>query len=226
MVTPVVVAFFGMGPHYDPLCHTDDTGLHITAVPHRRSDAHRRGVSAGISTWRRISDDTMPPRVKAGANYHNSRLAYQEAVRHGYDTALILNRLGTVAEGPAACLVLVRDGRLISPPATSGALEGITLATVAELARDELGITLERREIDRTELYVADEAFFCGTLAEIQPIVAVDQLPIGDGGPGSLTRRIQELYDHAVRDEPERRGWATPVYAPSTAATTPERVEA
>jgi branched-chain amino acid aminotransferase len=206
----VVVAYFGMGPNFDPLCHTDDTGLHITAVPFPRSEAYRRGVSACISTWRRISDDTMPPRVKAGANYHNSRLAYQEAALNGYDTALIMSQRGTVAEAPGSCVVMVRDGQLITPPGTSGVLEGITLATVAELAEGELGIALERREIDRTELYVADEAFLCGTLAEIQPLVAIDRIPIGDGAPGLLTRTLQELYEHAVGAEPAYRHWATP----------------
>jgi len=222
----VVVAYFGMGANFDPMGHTDDTGLHVTALPFRRPDAYGRGVSACVSTWRRISDDTMPPRVKAGANYHNSRLAYQEAARNGYEGAVILNRHGTVAEGPGACVVLVRDERLISPPATSGALEGITLATVAEIARDELGIALERREVDRTELYAADEAFFCGTLAELQPIVSVDRVPIGDGVPGALTRRLQELYEHAARTEPERRGLATPVYGAAAGAVRPEAVGA
>lgn len=211
----VVVAYFGMGPHFDPLCHIEDVGMHVTAVPFPRSEAYTRGVSACISTWRRISDDTMPPRIKAGANYHNSRLAYQEAARNGYDTALIMSGRGTVAEAPGSCVVMVRDGRVSTPPGTSGVLEGITLATVAELARDELGIEVEHREIDRTELYVADEAFLCGTLAEIQPLVAIDGIPIGDGSPGTLTRSLQELYERAVRGDPAYRRWATPVHGPA-----------
>lgn len=208
----VMVAYFDVGSAWDPLVHTDDTGLHITAVPFPRSDAYRRGVSACISSWRRISDDTMPPRVKAGANYHNSRLAQHEATRNGYDTTIILNQRGTVAEGPGSCVVMVRDGRLVTPPGTSGVLEGITVDVVAELAEEELGIVLERREIDRTELYVADEAFLCGTLAEIRPIVSVDRVEIGDGAPGELTRRLQGLYERAIRAEPAYRRWHTPVY--------------
>jgi len=208
-----VVAYFGMGANFDPLNHTDDTGVHITAVPLPRSPGYARGVAAGISSWRRISDDTMPPRIKTGANYHNSRLAQHEAVRNGYDTTLILNHRGTVAEAPGACVVMVRDGQLVTPPATSGVLEGITLATVAEIARDELGIGLERREIDRTELYVADELFLCGTLAEVLPITSIDRMPVGAGVPGPLTRRLQALYDPVVRGRSGRLGWTTPVHA-------------
>jgi branched-chain amino acid aminotransferase len=108
---------------------------------------------------------------------------------------------------------MVRDGALITPPGTSGVLEGITLATVAELAREHLGIALERREIDRTELYVADELFLCGTLAEIQPVVSIDHLAVSDGEPGPLTRTLQQLYEAAVRAEPAYRKWSTPVPA-------------
>jgi branched-chain amino acid aminotransferase len=217
----VVVAYFGMGPNFDPLAHTDDTGLHVTAVPIPRSDGYRRGVAACISSWRRISDDTMPPRVKAGANYHNSRLAQHEARRNGYDTTIILNQRGSVAEAPGSCVVMARDGRLVTPPGTSGVLEGITLASVAEIAERELGTVLERREIDRTELYVADEAFLCGTLAEIQPIVSIDRLEIGDGAPGELTLRLQRLYERAVRADPAYLRWVTTVYdrAPAEGAT-------
>jgi branched-chain amino acid aminotransferase len=218
----VVVAYFGMGAQFDPLSHTEETGLHVTAVPFARSDAYRRGVSACVSSWRRIDDETMPPRVKAGANYHNSRLAYHQAVRDGYDTALLMNRRGTMAEGPGSCLVMVRDGTLVTPPGTSGVLEGITLATVAELADEQLGIALERRELDRTELYTADEAFLCGTLAEIQPIVAVDRILVGEGVPGLVTRSLQELYERAVRAETAYVRWARPVYT----GAAPEAVEA
>jgi branched-chain amino acid aminotransferase len=194
-----VVAYFGMGPNLDPLCYTEDTGLHITAtlMPRARGFAH--GVTASISSWRRISDDTMPPRIKTGANYHNSRLAQHEAVRNGYDTTLLLNQRGSVSEAPGACVVMVRDGQLVTPPGTSGVLEGITLATVGELARDRLGLDIARREIDRTELYVADELFLCGTLAEILPITSIDRLPVGAGTPGPITRRLQALYDSEAR---------------------------
>jgi branched-chain amino acid aminotransferase len=207
-----VVSYFDQGPNFDPLAPTDDTGVHITATPMPRSRGYTAGVAASISSWRRISDDTMPPRIKTGANYHNSRLAQHEALRNGYDTTLLLNQRGTVAESPGACVVMVRDGRLVTPPGTSGVLEGITVATVGELAAEDLGVALERREIDRTELYVADEVFLCGTMAEVLPITSLDRLPIGSGQPGPLTRRVQELYQRAVLAESrDTRQWITEV---------------
>lgn len=201
-----VVAYFDQHPDFDPLDHTDHTGVHITAVPIRRSPGYTAGVAVKISTWRRIGDDTMPPRIKTGANYHNSRLAHQEATRDGYRTALILNQRGTVAEAPGACVVMVRDGRMVTPLGTSGVLEGITVDTVATLAAEDLGIALERREIDRTELYVADEVFLCGTLAELLPVTSIDRLPVGTGAPGVLTGKLQELYQAAVLTDPR---WTT-----------------
>lgn len=207
-----VVAYFGMMPNLDSLAHTDVTGVHVTASRLPRVPAYHNGVSLAIASWRRIGDDSMPPRIKTGANYHNSRLAHHEAVRNGFDSTLLLNQRGNVSEAPGSCVVMVRDGRLVTPPGTSGVLEGITLATVADLAA-ELGLVMERREIDRTELYVADELFLCGTLVEIRPIVAIDRLPVGAGVPGPVTRVLQERYERAVRALPgyEAKGWASPV---------------
>lgn len=209
----VVVGYFDLADNLDPLCHIEATGMHVTATALGRSPGWERGVAASISSWRRISDDAMPPRIKVGANYHNSRLAQHEAVRNGYDTTLLLNQRGNVSEAPGACVVMVRDGRLVTPPGTSGVLEGITVATVAELARDEFGLDLEHREVDRTELYVADELFLCGTLAEIQPITSVDRIAVGDGSPGPVTRALQRRYEQAVRGGPAARAWSTPVFA-------------
>ncbi len=208
----VIVAYFGMGANFDPMCHTDDTGVHITAVPLGRSERFDRGVSACVSTWRRIADDAMPPRIKTGANYHNSRLAQHEAVRNGYDTALLLNQRGTVAEAPGSCVMMVRDGMLYTPPGTSGVLEGITVSTISELAAQELGLDTIKRELDRTEFYLADEAFLAGTLTEIQPVVSLDRQVIGNGTPGAITRKLQALYDRAVRGEGRFSRWTTPVY--------------
>lgn len=208
----VIVAYFGLGPTFDPLTYTDEAGVHITAVPWSRSAGYHQGVSASVSSWRRISNDTMPPRIKTGANYHNSRLAQHEARRNGFDTTLILNQHGNVAEAPGACMMIVRDGRLITPPAASGALEGITVATVADLARSELSIAVDYRDIDRTELYVADEAFLCGTIAELLPITSIDRLPVGDGVPGAVTRALQQRYDQVVRAATSHPEWVTPTY--------------
>jgi branched-chain amino acid aminotransferase len=198
----VVVPYFGMGKNFDPLGYTEDTGMHITALPMPRSPRYHAGARAAISSWRRISDDTMPPRVKTGANYHNSRLAQHEANRNGYDTAIFLNSRATVAECPGACIAMVRDGVLSTPPGTSGVLEGITVASIQRLASSHLDIRFERREIDRTELYLADEVFMCGTLCEIVPIVAIDGKAVSSGLPGKLTRSLQELYEAEVRLRP------------------------
>ncbi len=212
-----VVAYFNLAPDFDALCHTTDTGVHITATELPRRAAHQDGLAACISSWRRISDDSMPPRIKTGANYHNSRLAQHEAVRNGYDTTLLLNQRGTVSEAPGSCVVMIRDGELATPPGTSGVLEGLTVETMAELAAAELGMTLQRREIDRTELYVADELFLCGTKTELLPIVSVDRQTVGSGGPGPITVRLQQLYDDLVRARTGPSPLSTPVY-PSAAA--------
>lgn len=210
----VIVAYFGMGPGCDTLGLTEQTGVYITGVARPRAPGFEHGVAVAFSSWRRISDDTMPPRIKTGANYHNSRLAHQEAVRNGYTTALILNQRGTVAESPGANVAMVRSGSLITPPPTSGALEGITLATVAGLAREGLDLAFCQREIDRTELYAADEVLLCGTLAEVLPIVSVDGLAVGTGVPGPVTRRLQALYDRLVHATGDPEPWITPVAIP------------
>lgn len=208
----VIVAYFDMAPNFDPMCHTEDTGVHITAVPLGRSPRFEAGASACISSWRRISDDAMPPRIKTGANYHNSRLAQHEATRNGYDTAFFLNQRGTVAEAPGSCVMMVKDRVLYTPPGTSGVLEGITVASISELARDNLGIETVKREIDRTEIYLADEIFIAGTLSEVQPITSLDRQQIGTGAPGPLTRELQGIYDAAVRGSARQDGWNMPVY--------------
>src|SRR5262249_58788132 len=122
-----------------------------------------------------------------GANCRNSRPAETEARVNGYVTAIILNHRGTVAEGPGACLMMVRDGKLVTPPVTAGILESITRTTLMDLAARELGLDVVEREIDRTELYVADEVFMCGSGLEVLPITSVDRITIGQRARGSLT---------------------------------------
>jgi len=211
----VPVVYFGMGAHnFNTLGPTVDNGVYITAVPWPQPPALTSGVAACVASWRRISDDTVPPRLKAGANYQNSRLAQTEAKVNGYDTAIILNHRGTVAEGPGACVMMVRDGKLITPPVTAGILESITRTTLMDLAARELAVEVVEREIDRTELYAADEVFMCGSGLEVLPITSVDRLPVGAGARGPLTQRLQDVYFAAARGErPAYRSWLTPVYA-------------
>jgi branched-chain amino acid aminotransferase len=181
-------------------------------APH--SPGIAEGIDTCISSWTRIADTSVPPRVKAGANYHNSRLAVMEARTNGYaGQPILLNERGKVSEGPGACFCMVRDGVLVTAPVTANILESITRATVLELARDVLKLRIQEREIDRTELYVAEEAFFCGSGWEITPIRSVDRYPIGKGQPGPVTKRLQETYFSAAGGRlPQYRRWLMPVY--------------
>ena len=180
----------------------------------------QRGCRAGVTSWRRIDDAAMPPRAKAFSNYHNSRLAKLEAAAHGYEEPIFLNERGKVAEGPGACVALIRRGRLITPEITSGALESITLDTVLRLCRDVMRIDVEEREVDRSELYIADELFFVGTGWEIMPILDVDGLRVGVGRMGPVTRAIERLYHDIVRGVDGRYPeWRTAVTSAARAAT-------
>lgn len=170
-------------------------------------------VRACVSSWRRIDDNIIPSRAKAAGAYINSALAKTEALLNGYDEAIVLGGDGQVSEASAANLFIVRDGKLITPPLTSDVLEGITRQVVAQLAREQLGLTVVERPIDRTELYVADEAFFCGTGAEVKPIVEIDRRKVGDGTVGSISSRLVGLYADTVRGRiAEYRAWCIPVY--------------
>ncbi len=167
--------------------------------------------SACVSSYTRISDNVMPPRVKNIANYRNSNLAMAEAKIDGYDTALLLNTVGKLAEGPGACVMLVRDGVLVTPSSTDSILESITRASVIELARRELGLDVVERPVDRSELYVADEIFMVGTAAEILTVGSVDRYTIGDGGMGPVTTKLEQLFHDVVRGRmPAYEHWSTP----------------
>jgi branched-chain amino acid aminotransferase len=169
-------------------------------------------LSACISTWERINDNCFPPRVKAGANYINSRYAHLEAKRHGYDCPIFLGSNGKVTESAGACLFIVRRGVLTTPSVTSSILESITRSTVIKLASD-LGLRVLERDIDRTELYLAEEAFLCGTTAELTPITSVDGMPVGCGQPGpvtmSLLRRYLDVVSNQITCYSE---WLVPIY--------------
>jgi branched-chain amino acid aminotransferase len=208
-------AYFGMGQHifaYTP--ETIDTGMFVLAVPRKSRLGSRSGIQVCVSSWTRISDRDLPPRIKINANYHNGRLAAVQAAVDGYDSAILLDDRGKVAEGPVACVFIVRDGVAITPPVTSGILESITRSTVMELLEKELSVRVVEREVDRTELYLADEVFFCGTAAEITPIVSVDRFPVGQGGIGQVTGRLVGLYESMVRGEDSRyKSALLPVYA-------------
>ncbi len=184
----------------------------ITAVQKPRPAFVETGCRVQVSSWQRLSDITMPTRVKAHANYNNSRFAATQARVDGYDTALMLNANGHVAEGPGMCFFMVRNGVPVTPTITSSILESITRDTVLRLCHDELDAEAVERDIDRSELYAADELFFCGTAWEITPITEIDGFKVGDGTPGPLTRRLQQVYFDLIEGRTnDPRGWLTPV---------------
>ncbi|MCL6450090.1 MAG: branched-chain amino acid transaminase [Acetobacteraceae bacterium] len=206
-------AYFGLGEPFAFSSEAVYTGMFITAGPMPRKPAVVQGIQCCVSSWTRTRDNCMPPRVKAAPNYHNGRLGMYEARVNGYDLPLFLNEAGRVTESAGACLFLVRRGRLVTPPVTDGILESITRETVIELARRELQVETVEREVGRTELYVADEAFLCGTAAEILPVVGVDRYPVGQGKVGPITQKVQRLYFDIVEGKEPRYGqWLTPVY--------------
>ena len=178
----------------------------------RTNTASPLQLRACISTWERINDNSFPPRVKAGANYINGRYAHLEAKRHGYDVPIFLGRNGKVAEGAGACLFMVRKGVLATPAPTSSVLESTTRDTVMDLGA-ELGLRVVEREIDRSELYLADELFLCGSAAEITPIISLDGLPAGSGKPGEVTLNLLKRYLQVVSNaEPKYSHWLAPMY--------------
>jgi branched-chain amino acid aminotransferase len=172
------------------------------------------GIRCMTSSWRRISDQSIPARAKISGSYINSALAKSEALENGYDEAIMLAHDGHVSEGSAENLFMVRDGVFITPPVTEDILEGITRDSLIGLIRDDLGMEVLERSIDRTELYTCDELFLCGTGAQVSPVTELDHRAIGNGRVGPLSRRLQELYFRAVRgDEPRYRDWLMPVYS-------------
>ena len=191
-------------------------GWMVAALPRPANPAVKNGVTVGISSWQRIADTAMPARVKATANYVNGRLAGMQGKLDGYDNVLLLTNRGHVAESPGSCFFMIRNGKPITPGTTSSILESVTRTTVMELLEEITSCPTNERDIDRTEVYAADEAFFCGSGQEIQPIVSVDHLPVGTGMPGPITRRLQERYFAMVRGETnDHAEWLTPVWGRS-----------
>ena len=179
-------------------------------------DGLKNGIRAKISTWRRIGPSTVPATAKAGGQYLNSILARVETHKGGYEEAILLNEAGYVADGSGENIFIVRDGMLVTPPPQASILEGITRATVMQIARDE-GMTVVEREIARAELYNASEVFVTGTAAEVCPIREIDDHPIGE--PGPVTKRIQEVFFSATAGrDPRYTHWLDHV---TVAAKTP-----
>jgi len=189
---------------------TGPVGFTAAAMPRDKPKFADTGMSLGVSSWHRLADNASPPRIKSTANYHNARLAALQARADGYDGALMLTADGRVSEAPIACFFMVRDGRLITPSTSSGILESITRDTIITRWRERTGCEVEQRDVDRSELYFADEAFLCGTGQEILPVTRIDRLPVGRGEIGAITRTVREDYFNLVRGlVPDHPQWRT-----------------
>ena len=189
--------------------------MFVAPIPRGRTAAeyNKKGLNCCFTSWRRISDENLSPRIKCGANYINSRVGQREALRNGYDTCIFLNEVGKVAEGPGSCFFMIRGNQLITPRLTDSVLESITRDTVIKLAVEELGMEFVERTIDRTEVYMADEAFLCGSAMEVTPIYTVDRYAIGSGEQGPKTKAIHLKYLEATQGKLEnRKDWLTPIY--------------
>jgi branched-chain amino acid aminotransferase len=185
----------------------------VFATPFGKYIEQQEGAKVCFSSWRRNDDNAIPPRGKVTGAYVNSALIKSEAMLNGFDEAIVLNADGHVSEGSAENFFIVRGGKLVTTPVTANILEGITRQAIIDLAKVELGLDTVERQIDRSEVYIADEAFFCGTGVEVTPIGSVDHIQLGNGGIGPITRKIMDLYQKLVHgDEPKYRHWLTPVY--------------
>ena len=172
------------------------------------------GLKCGVSSWRRIDDNALPARAKICGSYVNAAFAKTEAMQNGFDEAIMLTHDGHVSEGSAENIFLYINGELVTPAPTENILLGVTRDTVIKLAQKELGLKIQERQVDRTELYIADEIFLCGTGAQIAPVVSVDHSPVGSGKVGPIGQKLQDLYFDVVRGRrPEYLDWCTPVYA-------------
>lgn len=170
------------------------------------------GIKVGFSSWQRVDDNAIPARGKIIGSYVNSALIKSEAQLNGFDEALVLNPNGHVSEGSAANFMMVRRGVLITPPTSDNILEGITRRTIMQIVAEEFGMAVEVRPIDRTEVYLADEAFFCGTGAQVSPITWVDHRPVGTGKVGPFVAQLQDFYFRMVKGEVAKyMDWLTPV---------------
>ena len=198
----------------------DQDSFAIVALPFGEYLPADKGVHAGVSSWRRIQDNAIPPRGKICGAYVNSAIASADARSAGFDEAILLNENGHVAEGATCNIFMIRKGKLITPPVTENVLEGITRDCIMRLAAWELNLDTVERPIDRSELYICDELFFTGTAVALTPVVRVDHRPVGKGTIGSVTRTLQELYVAATRGRNKvYRNWLTPVIQAQAAET-------
>ena len=184
----------------------------VTTSTLGRGREFTEGFRLGVSSWVRVADRAMPPRVKCIANYHNGRLGILDAQEQGYDYPLFLTETGKVSETAGSCIFLLKNGLVHTPSGTSDILESITRDTVIQMLRAR-GVEVRERPIDRSELYLADEAFITGSHQEVCPVVSIDNLKVGDGVPGPFVKALQEDYLGVVEGQQGPDNWRTPVWA-------------
>jgi branched-chain amino acid aminotransferase len=193
--------------------HDLQTEVTLFSVPFDKYVTNDTGAHVTISSWRRLDDNAIPARAKVAGAYVNTAFIKTDAVRSGFDEALVLTQDGHISEGSAENVFMMRDGTLFTPPITDNILEGITRRTIIELAEQELGLKVVARSIDRTEVYICDELFMTGTAAQVTAITRVDHRPVADGKMGAVTTKLRKLYDDAVRGKLKKyRHWNYPVY--------------
>src|SRR5437879_1031722 len=193
--------------------HNLNRGFFIYAIPFGNYVEVEAGIRCMVSTGRRVPDQALPARAKITGSYAQAALAKSEAVESGFDEAIVLSVDGQVSEGSAENLFMLRDGAFITPPVTDDILEGVTRTLIINLIKEELGLPVVERSIDRTELYTCEELLLCGTGAQISPVVEVDRRPVGNGKVGEFTQELQNIYFGAVRgDAPKFKDWTIPVY--------------
>jgi branched-chain amino acid aminotransferase len=185
----------------------------MAAVPFERYISNDTSAHVTFSSWRRVDDNVIPARGKISGAYANSALIKSDAAMAGFDDALVLTQEGHVSEGSAMNFFMVRDGALITPPITDNILEGITRKSIIELAREEMGIPVIERPVDRTEVFICDELFLTGTAAQVTAVTKVDHRPVGSGVMGPVTTRLRELFAAALTGRnPKYRCWNVAVY--------------
>lgn len=193
--------------------HDLDDAVTIFSTPFGRYIEKEEGAHVCFSSWRRVEDNAIPARGKIIGAYANSALIKTDAMLAGYDEAIVLNEDGHISEMSAANIFIIRDGVAITPPVQSNTLEGIVRRSLIQLMRDEMGIQVIERNIDRTEVYIADEAFMCGTGVQVAAITRVEHRPIGTGKLGTITGELRDLFFRVVEGRVEAyRHWLTPVY--------------
>ncbi|HEY1419379.1 MAG TPA: branched-chain amino acid transaminase [Candidatus Dormibacteraeota bacterium] len=194
--------------------HNLNHSFFIYAIPFGNYVEVESGIRCMVSSWRRVPDQSLPARAKVTGSYAQSALAKSEAVESGFDEAIVLAVDGHVSEGSAENLFMYKDGAFVTPPVTDDILEGVTRTLLMKLIKDELGLPMVERSIDRTELYTCEELLLCGTGAQVSPVIEVDRRPIGNGRVGEFTQELQNIYFGAVRgDLPKYKDWTLPVYS-------------